>query len=658
MAKRLKITNNRNALIEKNKSINVYELLSQTKDKYYQNQLLIKTEALEKLSGVKNSGKTYYSELKKSMAEMQKCNLFLSQSQRDIEVLYELLKKKAEQTAAILEVSRAVGNILPFDQILQKTTSLVSELLGPVECSLFKLNQHPKLTLIPYVSDIPPYCKYLNQHISKSNRWFVLVQYKHAVKLQEANTEFLAVPLVSRSSVIGALTIRKELDNKFTTEEIELCTGIANPVAVAIENRELVEKLETESLRFKTALLSLKVTSDNLAMLNQGVEQILQTIGESLLKITDADYGILFAATDKLISLHVPEKLEKAEVLDTYFSSWLAEMTSNVLYCPYGIRHIKINNDPNLVFLSESYGFQEMMAFPMITRERVLGLVLLFFRQYKGDDQCRSILEVFGNQTALVLENAQLFEDTLSLKNQAEAHYRVVCQQKEQLEQKNEELKNMYKILFRTHEEQIITQERNRIAADLHDNVLQILFAIGLNFEWCTKQLAPDSAVYTKFKYLDELVNKAVQEIRSVVCEFSAGDSSISLYDSIDSLVQDLNKAGSAKIMVETIGEIPRLPSVVRNIAFRIVQEALVNALRHASATIIKVKLSYINKHLQIVITDNGVGVSDNIMENLPSHENKFGLKNTLQRVQFVNGTLDIKRLNSGGTEVLVEIPV
>ncbi|RYD04060.1 hypothetical protein N752_16855 [Desulforamulus aquiferis] len=160
-----------------------------------------------------------------------------------------------------------------------------------------------------------------------------------------------------------------------------------------------------------------------------------------------------------------------------------------------------------------------------------------------------------GNQTAIVLENARLFEDTIYLKDNAESHYKIVCQQKEQLEQKNQELKNMYNILFRAREEQILSQERNRIAGDLHDNVLQILFAIGLHFEWCFSELSTNSPVYAKLKYLEDLVNKAVQEIRKVICEFSTLEASLSLRDSIEGLVRDLNQAGSVQICVNTFGK-------------------------------------------------------------------------------------------------------
>nr|WP_315989457.1 hypothetical protein [Desulforamulus aquiferis] len=141
VAQRLRAVNRKGQISQANQAIGIMELFNQREDIPYPNDLLVKNSALERLGGVKNSAKTHYSELKKSVAQMQKCNINLTKSQREIEGLYQLLKKKADQTLAILDVSRAVSNILPFDQILQKTSTLVSQVLGPVECALYSARQ-------------------------------------------------------------------------------------------------------------------------------------------------------------------------------------------------------------------------------------------------------------------------------------------------------------------------------------------------------------------------------------------------------------------------------------------------------------------------------------------------------------------------------------
>ncbi|MBO8137658.1 MAG: GAF domain-containing sensor histidine kinase [Desulfotomaculum sp.] len=656
MAHILKVINNQKAVVRRKHAIDMVKLLHPSGYKQYPNEIMVKNAALERLIGVKNSTKTHYSELKKSIIQMQKCNINLSQSQKEIEELYELLKKKAAQTLAILEVSRAVSNILPFDQILKKTNKLVAQVLGPVKCYLLGAKKGRSITFASLVVESQGQDILFTQK-NMEEKWERVKKDNVPVVFSEESdkTYILLVPLVSRGELIGALVIKRQDPGRpFTEEEVELCVGIAGPVAVAIENRALVEKLEKESQRLKIALLSLQVISDNLAMLNKGVEPLLFAIGQSLIQITDAKYAIIMMQTDRLASVHVPEPCAEKEVLDAYFSTLTADHDFSY---PYGICRLNVKNDQSLGFMRRRYGFEDVVIFPMMIRNKPLGLIILFFPRYKSDAVCQSILQILGNQTAIVLENARLFEDTLRLKDKAEAHYRVACQQKEQLEQKNRELKNMYNILFRAREEQAIYLERNRIASDLHDNVLQILFAIGLHLEWCFNELSPQSPVYAKLKYLEGLVNKAVTEVRTVVCESGSKEASFSLQESIESLVRDLNQAGSVGISVQTSGTVPKLPATVRNIAFRIVQEALVNALRHASATKIKIYLSYCDKKIVITVIDNGIGINENIMENLPD-ENKFGIKNMLQRAQYINGTLKIRRLNSGGTEIHAVIPV
>lgn len=668
MAHRRRIINKPFVVSRRNQPLDVLEILRPTKDKHYQNALLVKTAALEKLYGVKNSGKTHYSELKKSVAQLKKSNLLLAESKKEIEGLYQLLKKKAEQTLAILDVSHAVSNILPVDQILHKTNSLVSKVLGPVECYLFEVKQGSEVTFKSFVPGFQNQQVFCTTEGNRRELWQAVIRDRQPVWFPPekknldipnfvTDSPYLAVPLVLRGNVIGVLVVKRQgTYAPFTQEEVEFCAGIASPVAVAIENWALVEKLERESLRLKTALLSLKVMSDNLAMLNKGVEPLLLAIGESLLQITDAKYIIILTRIDRLVSIHVPQPCLEQEVLDSYFSSWLDQMSIKDLSSPYGMHRLHLKDDKNLDFLPRRYGLEDLVAFPMRMGEKILGLILLFFQGYKGDEGCQSILQILGNQTAIALENARLFEDILRLKNKAESHYRIACEKKEQLEQKNLELKNIYNILFHSREEQVLFQERSRIAEDLHDNVLQILFAIGLYLDWCFKELSSHSPVYSKLKILENMVNEAAQEIRKVIYEFSSV--SRSLQESIESLARDLNQAGSARIYVNTSCSGLLLPSVVRNIAYRIIQEALVNALRHASASKIEIKLAFTGQNLEISVIDNGIGIPDNIMENLHLEEKKFGLKNMMQRAKYLNGTLKIRKSDSGGTEVFVVIPI
>jgi len=663
-------TKNTNALIHYNEIRKAIEILRFTNDQYHQSEVLQKIAALEKLSGVKTSSTTHYSELKKSVEQLQKSNLLLAESKKEIESLYELLKKKADQTSAILKVSHAISNILPIDLILSNTENLVSKAIGSVLCFFYETKQENEFGLEPFQCSPQYHPALYTTEISGQELWQNVIKNKQpvwfpseekSIKISKIviNAPFLAVPLISRGNMIGVLLIKKlgEYEH-FTPEEMELCAGIAGPVAVAIENWMLYERLERESLRLRKAILSLEVTSGNLAILPGGTEPLLLSIGESLLQISEARYVMMLVRQDRLISIHIPKPFMEHKEMDLYFSSWLDQM-DNEVSCSNNICCLNLEDDEKLSFLTYSYGLKKIVSFPMKKGRETVGLIILFFPSgYKNDDVCQSIFQILGNQAAISLDNARLFEDTLRLKHEAESHYQVVCTQKEQLELKNKELRSIYGILSRVREEQVIFQERNRIAEDLHDNVLQILFALGLHFDWCFRQLSPESPVYSKLKSLEVMIDKAIQEIRQVVYEYTSIDACHSLCTSIESLAADLNLASSAHVSVNITGSEALLPRMVRNITYRIVQEALVNSLKHSDASKININLKFNAKTLELSVTDNGIGVPDNIMEILHHEDKKFGLKNMRQRAKFLKGTLDIRRLPTGGTEVYAVIPL
>ncbi|UNC93402.1 GAF domain-containing sensor histidine kinase [Candidatus Contubernalis alkaliaceticus] len=423
--------------------------------------------------------------------------------------------------------------------------------------------------------------------------------------------------------------------------------------------KESIAKLEMESIRLKKAIQSLEMMSNNLLMLHKGVEPLIQALGKSLLEVSDAQYIIMMVNHERLISIHVPEPCKEQKILETHFSSWFNKTDREDFLSFLGTHYQNLKDEATLSFLPERYGLTELVAFPMRASGKTVGLILLFFdKRYKHDNACQSILQILGNQAAIALENAKLFEDTLFLKQEAEKHYEAECLQKEHLEQKNRELKNIYDMLSRVREEQTLYRERNRIAADLHDNVLQILFAIGLHFDWCYNQLSPGCSVYNKLQVLDSMVDKASQEIRKVIYEFSSMKTNHTLSKSIIELVQDLNQVGSAQITIDITGIEPTLPMELHNIVYCITQEALVNALKHASATKIDIILIFKKKQLELSIIDNGIGISDNNLNDLYQENKKFGLKNMMQRANYLNGILEIKRVNDWGTKVSVLIPL
>jgi signal transduction histidine kinase len=264
-----------------------------------------------------------------------------------------------------------------------------------------------------------------------------------------------------------------------------------------------------------------------------------------------------------------------------------------------------------------------------------------------------------------VLRKSLALKRLNSIGNAGKTHYselkRLIFYLHEELERKNKELEDVYNILSRIREEQALFEERSRIASDLHDNVLQVLFAVRAHLEVCLRQLSHQPSLYDRLYSIENMVNRAMTEIRQTVYQLSAIEPCPSLVKSVEALVNDLNTAGSTRIYLYVSGKEAVLPETLYQIAYRLVQESLVNALKHALATEIKVSLSFKEKVIELSVVDNGVGIPFDPLkeEQYQYKEKKFGLKNMLERIKSVKGTLTIQNTSYGkGTEVRALIPL
>ncbi|HLG38661.1 MAG TPA: ATP-binding protein, partial [Chitinophagaceae bacterium] len=90
---------------------------------------------------------------------------------------------------------------------------------------------------------------------------------------------------------------------------------------------------------------------------------------------------------------------------------------------------------------------------------------------------------------------------------------------------------------------------------------------------------------------------------------------------------------------------------------FRIIQEAFNNILKHSQASIVKMQLHYNNDHLEIAVTDNGVGFIRNSLQNETAIQTGAGLRNMQKRANLLNGYCNIESNLGAGTTVKLKIP-
>ncbi|HEV2787273.1 MAG TPA: GAF domain-containing sensor histidine kinase [Solirubrobacteraceae bacterium] len=231
-------------------------------------------------------------------------------------------------------------------------------------------------------------------------------------------------------------------------------------------------------------------------------------------------------------------------------------------------------------------------------------------------DADQELIETFAAHAALALENARLHERSRELS---------------------------------------IVEERNRLARELHDAVTQKLFGLVLAAESGAALVDQDpEQAAAQLKLVRDLAREAMEELRSVIVHLRpAALESQGLAVALAKHVDVLRRTHKREIALEIAGEAP-VPAAIETDAFRIAQEALHNALRHAGPRAhIAVSLRCEPGRVELAVTDDGVGFDAAAPA---ARARRLGLTTMAERARAAGGTLEIHSTPSAGTTVRLEV--
>ena len=200
-----------------------------------------------------------------------------------------------------------------------------------------------------------------------------------------------------------------------------------------------------------------------------------------------------------------------------------------------------------------------------------------------------------------------------------------------------------------------VIEERERLARELHDSVTQSLYSLTLFAEWGNGLLAAGEveSAGERMARIGEISQQSLREMRLLLYELrpSALDND-GLEGAIESRLTAVEqRVGiSTQLQVEVNGD---LPPHFEECLYRITQEALNNALKHAEATAVLVQLRADDRLVSLSVTDDGRGF-DPTTVNL---DGRLGLSNMRERARRLDGTFRIESKAGRGTTISVEIP-
>jgi signal transduction histidine kinase len=208
--------------------------------------------------------------------------------------------------------------------------------------------------------------------------------------------------------------------------------------------------------------------------------------------------------------------------------------------------------------------------------------------------------------------------------------------------------------LYERSRELSIVEERNRLARELHDSVTQKLFGLTLTAEAAATMIDRDTTeAKAQLRRLQQLTREAMEELRSLIFELRPPEAeSEGLTTALRKHVDVLRSVHGAAVALSLEGDAePRTGAAE---VLRIAQEALQNALRHAHARRVDIRLAAVDGHLRVAVADDGVGFDP---DEPGLRSRRLGLTSMEERARALGGTLTIASCPGEGTTVTLEVP-
>ena len=203
-------------------------------------------------------------------------------------------------------------------------------------------------------------------------------------------------------------------------------------------------------------------------------------------------------------------------------------------------------------------------------------------------------------------------------------------------------------------ETQIEIQEQTlkNIAQEIHDNIGQVLILAKLNLN--TFPPITDTDTASKVNDTKQLVSKAINDLRDLSRSLHGEKiTELGLQESIVNELRILQNTGLYQTRLHLSGSKYRMPPQKEMVLFRIVQESVNNAIKHAHAKNIEISLLYEPSVFRLVVADDGNGFDESLLKGT---DTGIGLKNMKNRAVLIGGTFSINSSPGNGASIKVEI--
>lgn len=202
-------------------------------------------------------------------------------------------------------------------------------------------------------------------------------------------------------------------------------------------------------------------------------------------------------------------------------------------------------------------------------------------------------------------------------------------------------------------------EERKRVAREIHDGPAQLMANLVIKTELCEKLVDKNpEQVKMELNSLKELARISLKDVRKIIYDLrpmSLDD--LGLIPTVQRFISNYMDETNQNVELVVFGDSVALAPIVELASFRIIQEALNNVKKHAGANNVHVKLEFTKKAMKLLISDNGKGFNKENVNSLDINGG-YGLLSMKERVDLLNGKLDITSTPGRGTKIFASIPL
>ncbi len=455
----------------------------------------------------------------------------------------------------------------------------------------------------------------------------VIAEHPHSIGFPPNHphmTSFLGVPIRTADHQLGQIYLTDKIDApEFTADDERIIQMLATYAAAAIQNARLVEQMKVRDLTLTRRNVDMALLNGIATTLTSSLEldEILnKTLGQ-VMTYMKMEAGEIFLLEEDGETLRMV--LHRGQAAEVFW-------TRNVFKVGEGyIGYVAENRKPvishdltsDMRIMRDAVvkaGFRQMACVPLLSGENLMGVMSVHTRRSDPiDERSVQLMAAVGNWAGLAIENAHLHQNARRL---------------------------------------AVLEERDRIGMDLHDGIIQSIYAVGLSLESAYHDLQEGrNDPRERVQHAIDGLNQAIRDIRAYILDLRPRQlGSDGLMNGLKRLVLEYRANTFSEVSLtgpET--DLNDLPQTRAGALFHICQETLANTAKHAKAKSVQILVWATDERVLLEIRDDGKGFDLEKMTTTIGH----GLANMQTRARAAGGEVDISSTIGEGTTVLAWVP-